>query len=216
MYVYIYWYIIVCQCGLHQRPWMRVKLLTVVIVVLAYLLLFQSRRAWWYLRKLSSFNIVVLLLVFSTLYNIYIYPGTLWDRHTACLISIYISIKTYYLRIVIAQIKSLSHYIKLRNNGGLFTYNVYHNIYIMYSVSINGNICTQHGRYDYNLYVLAGVYVLIVVVCIKLIDCIFACVMQKNKITLLAINILLVFFLYRKSGWYIKQYLYYLQYYIEN
>lgn len=80
----------------------------------------------------------------------------------------------------------------------------------MYSVSINGNICTQHGRYDYNLYVLACVYVLIVVVCIKLIDCIFACVMQKNKITLLAINILLVFFLYRKSGWYIKQYLYYL------
>lgn len=43
-------------------------------------------------------------------------------------------------------------------------------------------------------YVLACVYVLIVVVCIKLIDCIFAYVMQKNKITLLAINILLVFF----------------------
>jgi hypothetical protein len=43
-------------------------------------------------------------------------------------------------------------------------------------------------------YGLAYIYISMVVVCIKLIDCIFAYVMQKNKITLIVINILIVFF----------------------
>lgn len=131
---------------------------------------------------MSSFNIVVLLLVFFDI--IYYVPEHLGTGiHKGNIISLYIgiSINSLYLRIVIAQIKSLGHYDKLRNNGGLFTYNVYHDILhstIMYSVSINGklSICT-----GVMIVTPSGfVYILcvsLIVVCINLIDCIFECIM---------------------------------------